>query len=418
MHFDQDYLGRRRNTSFEFNDRVRQLSGTLQRGAYPFNFVLQSYEELWQSVKEGKWETPRGDEGLRQGNGTERIRIMRHPAWEKGPPRVAFLVSVHNQVSIRGMVSLLETTYNSHDVFIIHVDAKVDFCVRRQLRRYLQSWGDNIFFTQKHVDVQWGHFSIVDMTLELLRTAVRVGRASRDAGDVRYDWDFAVNLCGNTRAVTSTGYRQFLLSQYPPTMNFVGNMTKISKRPNMFYHRTPARCQPSRYNCKSMSHTPGGRLVYKGGQWFVLSRAFSEYLYFDQSLVPRWIRFFSPTRIPDESFFQSVLLASPFRKTLVMELKDRIHKMKLVNPIYTNWEDPCRNRLFHHKPCYLGAEDIVEFTGRKSPAAPPLQGKDGYVPGAIFVRKVPPNGPLDNILLNMLAPVKGMELFPYRQTSS
>jgi hypothetical protein len=289
----------------------------------------------------------------------------------------------------------MNSIYNSFDVFVIHVDAKVNDCIRSLLVEHVTAGRQNVFFTQRSINVKWGRYSIVEMTLELVRHAVKLAQESQ--GDERHGWDFVINLCGNSRAVTSSGYRRFLLSQYPPNTNFMGNMTRISDRPDKFYHRTPARCLPARSKCVHMTETPQGNLVYKGGQWFILSRSFANYLYEDKALVPAWENFFSDTWTPDESFFQSVLLASPHRASLVMRIHDKVHKYKVENPIWTSWKKPCLNTAYNHNPCYLGLQDIPYFTGELDSTKDSERAEE-FTTGVLFIRKVKANESLDQLL--------------------
>jgi hypothetical protein len=297
---------------------------------------------------------------------------------------LAYLISIHDDQTLRGLLNIVEEMYHPDDVFVIHADLKVSDCMYEELRTHYQGF-PNVHFTVRRYEVRWGDFGIVKMTLEMLKTALEV-----DAS-----WSTVVNLCGNTRPTTSRAYRHFLLGQHPKDVNFLGKLDKVSERNHKIYHRTPARCIPTREqnkslsiaksNCLQMSRTPGHHLVYKGEQWFIFSRPFASYVMHDHTIVPRWLKFFSGTEIPDESFFQSIIMSSPYNSTVTLSLEDRVHNLSFSAPIYTSWEKPCLCRKHVHRPCFLGVEDLHNLIGY-----------------SLFARKIVSKEPLSDLLHHTL----------------
>jgi hypothetical protein len=59
-----------------------------------------------------------------------------------------------------------------------------------------------------------------------------------------------------------------------------------------------------------------GVKIYGGSQWMILSRAFCEYAT-NLRHIWRYSLFFRNIYVPDESFYHTLLMNSPFRDTLV-----------------------------------------------------------------------------------------------------
>jgi hypothetical protein len=89
---------------------------------------------------------------------------------------------------------------------------------------------------------------------------------------------------------------------------------------------------------------PGGLKPFQGGTWWCLSRECAEYVSEFVQQNKAFVRFFTYTSTPDELFFQTILLNSPFRDTLV--------------------NDDLRYIVFGPKqshPNILGTHDFAEF---------------------------------------------------------
>ena len=61
---------------------------------------------------------------------------------------------------------------------------------------------------------------------------------------------------------------------------------------------------------------PSGVRPHKGWQWWCLTHECTEYVLNYVDAHPQFVRFFRSTRIPDESFFQTILANSEFVHTV------------------------------------------------------------------------------------------------------
>jgi hypothetical protein len=382
---------KRQRTVRQLRPVDRNVTEGMLQGEKPFDvFFGESFGDLGYALAEReKAEAEMAER--RQVKGQRKHK--QHSRRQEEVPRAAYVISVHDHRTIQGLLNLLDVMYTLEDTFVVHVDSKVSDCIHLRLVSHLKQNFPTVQLLSHRHDVRWGKMSIVDMTLHMIDVALQSNRS----------WDVLVNLCSYSRPTSSNAYRQFVFAQLPRQANFFGKLDKISDREDPMYHRTPARCVPpnwkastsrpltkakaaaARKHCTRMSHTPGNHLVYKGEQWAYFSRDFSHYLVTDQLLVPRWYEFFKQTVIPDESFFQSVLLSSPYKHTITRTLRDSLYNVNITSPIFTTWVRPCRFRKGDYAPCYLGTEDMSLI-----------------YPNALFTRKVRAGDPLDTALMAAL----------------
>lgn len=87
--------------------------------------------------------------------------------------------------------------------------------------------------------------------------------------------------------------------------------------------------------------------AYYGSQWWVLSMAAVEYILGDSAKNKQLYDFFEHTHIPDEMFFQSILLNA----------EEKITKNVLKQSLqYINWGEPR-----HEHPENIGVENLGEI---------------------------------------------------------
>ena len=85
---------------------------------------------------------------------------------------------------------------------------------------------------------------------------------------------------------------------------------------------------------------------YGGSSWFILNRQFCEYLGFDRG-HEKLLAFLKHTYIPEEEYFHTVIMHSPFKETVVNDSK------RYVNFV-AKWAVPRLARMLRLKGHYLG----------------------------------------------------------------
>lgn len=117
-------------------------------------------------------------------------------------------------------------------------------------------------------------------------------------------------------------------------------------------HRTTARCTDS--NCRTMTETPSGWLLYEGQQWAFLDRTFAQWSVYSP-LALEWQEFFKKTIVPDEHYFAAVLYSSPFLHTAVVQRQI----------VFVNWNPSvCDSGT---NPCEFTEADLPLLQGQSAP---------------------------------------------------
>lgn len=165
----------------------------------------------------------------------------------------AYLITAHNEETFAGVIELLAEMYpdSEDDIFIIHVDAKVDNTTYEEFASSIQTVYPKVKFTEKRIPVYWAGWSIVEMELELLR----------EAANLNVNWDMAMLLDGTSWPLTTRAQRQEWLAKLPANSNSVIGqepkpVCKFNDESGSDCPRSFARCIDEA--CTRMTNTPNG----------------------------------------------------------------------------------------------------------------------------------------------------------------
>ena len=287
--------------------------------------------------------------------------------------KYGFGLLVYSDETVNGIIELLEKIYSDQHCYIIHFDSKTPL---RSIELFTSLYPD-IKQTKQQYDIEWGSFEIVKAELEMLFT------------DIQCDYDHFMFLDGASYPLQPLHMIEKELNRIP-IMNSVlfsndpgyGSRIPTCKKDSPTLSecdRTEARCVDE--TCTQYTTTPYHGPVYKGPQWVILSRAFINFLKIEKDLVDQWIDFFEwHSRIPDESFFQTIFMNSVFRDY------DFLYKEDWIKTV---WKD-CKsgNTLFSEmgwSPCPLGVLDY-DFHLENSTA--------------LFTRKIEPGSDLKAMIFD------------------
>ncbi|RYL95745.1 glycosyl transferase family 14 [Sporolactobacillus sp. THM7-4] len=226
--------------------------------------------------------------------------------------KIAYLIIAHDNFDhLKRLIRAIQTEYT---YFFIHIDRKAP-----------QVSLDEFYHVQvipKHYAIKWGGFSMVEATIELLKTACHF-----DAFD-RY-----ILLSGVDYPIKSNTYIKELFEKNQ-TINFIEAepMPTVNKPfDRLFCYRLE--CERN-VTLKSLPVKAVNRLVrlsgirrpypqehpdyrpFAGSQWWAFNDAFVDYLLNFLSENAEWITFFKHTFVPDEMFFQTIIMNSPFAATV------------------------------------------------------------------------------------------------------
>ena len=246
--------------------------------------------------------------------------------------RVCYLILAHNQPS--HFARLFNALDNPDAACYIHVDPKsrLSLFTSRVPHSAAQ-------FIKRRVSVGWGRFSMVQATLNLIRTALTAPERH----------DYYGLLSGADYSIRSPAFVRQYLSEHAG--NELTNMVPLphkaaskSLRRITKLHVAPERVaqrfvpQPLARGVSKMvkalllrrSHKRGlrGLAPYSGSQWWMLSRAALEHVWTFVQDNPWYTHYFTNVPIPDESFFQTIIGNSDYRR--------RTHR----SFTFTDWSRP------------------------------------------------------------------------------
>ena len=228
--------------------------------------------------------------------------------------RLAHLILVHNN-PIQLERLLKKMVYSNSDVYI-HVDKKSDL----SQFEYLKSL-PNTFFIEKRISVGWGNYSMVKATLssmqEILDTKKKYSHINLLSGQ-----DYLLKRIEEIEAFyfanTDKSYMAYLSieEEWPDAqMRLIKyNLGDLYIPFNFWVQLCFNKVMPKR-------KVPGNLKPYGRSQWVTLTPESVQYVLDFLKANKKALRFFKWTWAVDEIFFQTILLNSPFKESIVNENK-------------------------------------------------------------------------------------------------
>lgn len=221
-----------------------------------------------------------------------------------------FLILAHRQPSqLERLVRLLDFPYAR---FFIHVDKKADLKMFRQAVGHISS---RVTFIRKRLNISWGGMEMVAATLDLIHAAA----ASGEKG-------YLVLLSGQDLPLKPvTEIHDYLEARYGQehmsfhslpysNWNMNGGLDRIEYY--WFMDQLPVHENMRLYDAQKSAGMrrdfPFDIDVFGGSQWWCLTNETAAYICDFLSVNPEYTDYFKHTFVPDESFFQTMLLNAPF----------------------------------------------------------------------------------------------------------
>ncbi|BCS54647.1 glycosyl transferase [Geobacter sp. SVR] len=218
--------------------------------------------------------------------------------------KTAYFIIVHHKLN--QFRWLFEAIYSGEDLFCIHADRKSGPEFQEQLRRMIGPRPNVIFLPPRRVI--WGGWRLVAVELEAIRHLL--------AADA--DWKYYINLSGQDYPIKPLPtIKEILRAAWP--RNFIRSWPFSAIRelepddphlPRQLAFEAFGRLVRTRYR---LPFPRSLDIRFKGSNWHMLTREFCCWLLEDplSRRVARMVRY---TFIPDEIFFQAVIMNSPFRE--------------------------------------------------------------------------------------------------------
>ncbi len=184
--------------------------------------------------------------------------------------------------------------------------------LQAEIRDFLSSFSNAHLLESQNV--VWGGYSMVDVELRGIKELLKISA----------DWDFFINLSGQDYPLRSQAFIQDFLSQNEGT-DFIQILDQAKERPDTMNRVENYFVETD----NGFSGTPYKRpylpdvTPYIGGQWMILSRECCEFIS-DSSEVEKFKSFYQNTLIPDEGFFQTVIMNTSYSGTIVNDDKRAI----------------------------------------------------------------------------------------------
>lgn len=207
---------------------------------------------------------------------------------------IAYFILVHRYPE--QFKRLFRAIYDPNNHYLVHVDKKAGKVLLNNLRLFLNNYTNTSLLTSHNV--VWGGYSMVEAELRGMKQLLSLSKS----------WDFFINLSGQDFPLRPQSVIKKYLSGHIDK-DFILTSDQLIKRPN-----TLNRIQNYFVETASgFSGFPAKRaylsdaVPYIGGQWKILSRKSCEFIC-NSPKVARFKEYYKNTLIPDESFFQTVLM--------------------------------------------------------------------------------------------------------------
>ena len=209
---------------------------------------------------------------------------------------IAYFLLVHRYPA--QFKRLFIAIYAPGNLYVVHVDKSSGTELAKDIATFLSPYqGVEILEAE---DALWGGYSLVDAELRGMERLLEMNDR----------WTHYINLSGQDLPLKSQDYiRQFFAAN--PGKQFIRALDQRKERPdtmNRVSHlfveengKMTATGVPRRY--------PTGDTPFIGTQWKAVTRSFCEYVCHDPH-VERFKAFYRGSFIPDEAFFQSVIMNS------------------------------------------------------------------------------------------------------------
>lgn len=229
--------------------------------------------------------------------------------------KFAYLILCHKNPS--QLADLIDTLQDGSNYFFVHVDNKVDIVPFVKKKYFIP---DHVFFCDERVKVSWGGFSQIEATMSLIKLLVKTG-IKVDYVHLLSGQDFPLKNNSVIKDFFERHNGLNFINYFPmPYQNWSGNggMDRLTYKwliDESGYERACFLVEAQKQRGMTRIY-PSGFDPYGGSQWWSLTDDCVRFI--EQNCVsgaPLY-DFYRNTYIPDEMFFQTVLVNSFFKKSL------------------------------------------------------------------------------------------------------
>ena len=223
---------------------------------------------------------------------------------------IAYLILVHRYPG--QFKRLFRAIYHPANYYLVHVDKRSGVGLQTEIQDFLSSFANASLL--KSQSILWGGYSMVDAELRGIEELLKISPK----------WEFFINLSGQDFPLKSqTHIQDFLSRNIGKDFIKMANQRKI--RPETLSRIENYCIEFSKRILRTPIKRPYLRGVtpYIGNQWMILSRKFCEFVCYSPE-IERFKKFYRHTFISDEGFFQTVIMNTNYKGTIVNDDKRTI----------------------------------------------------------------------------------------------
>jgi len=249
--------------------------------------------------------------------------------------RIAYIISAYKSPNL--LIRLVQRLHTPTSLFLIHVDKRTDKKVYYEMVSGLTHLS-NVIFLKRH-NCHWGDFGHVRATLKGLTYLFQN----------EVDFDYLFLLTGQDYPIKSNAYIASFLSQakekefisyyqFPNNWGRDGGMSRIELWHFRYLEDWPLRSLdafvhlPSKREFKSRVKAivyasvnmmfakrtlPGNMRPFGGPGYWCITRKCAKFINTFVTRNPELVKFFRYVDIPDEIFFHTIILNSPFAQNVI-----------------------------------------------------------------------------------------------------
>lgn len=223
---------------------------------------------------------------------------------------IAYLILVHRYPG--QFKRLFRAIYHPANYYVVHVDKSSDVGLQTEIQDFLSSFANTSLL--KSQSILWGAYSMVDAELRGIKELLKISSK----------WEFFINLSGQDFPLKSQTHIQDFLSRNRGK-DFIGVTNQSQSRPDTLFRIQNYVTEFGNRMLRIPVKRPylRGVIPYIGNQWMILSRKFCEFVCHSPE-IERFKSFYRHTLVPDEGFFQTVLMNTSYKGTVVNDDKRTI----------------------------------------------------------------------------------------------
>ncbi|WP_282085177.1 beta-1,6-N-acetylglucosaminyltransferase [Aquimarina algiphila] len=225
----------------------------------------------------------------------------------KKKPKIAYFILVHH---FPGQFKrLFKAIYHPENHYLIQIDQEVDINIEKGVKTFLEDYSS--VYLLKSENVERGGYSMVQSQINGMKYLLN--RCLK--------WDFFINLSDQDFPLKSQDFIFDFLSRNKEK-NFIKIANQIKKKSDTLnrvenhFHEIGIGFSGIPYKRSFMKNVTW----YVGGQWMILTRACCEFICHSPE-VKKFEDFYRKILIADKSFFQTALMNTSFKETIINDDK-------------------------------------------------------------------------------------------------